>query len=213
MKTIFPWLLAILLAGSLFFVFQNGREKEARLAELQKQVGELTTLQAEVEELRQSQISSNELARLRSEAAQVLKLRNENTQLKRENATFNARKLRAEELQVETQLTPERIAQLVRENEQLRNEVQEFQIVRQREAEQGAINNPVNTCINNLRQLDGATDQWAIENKKATGDFVTAKDIEPYLKKFPMCPSGGAYTIGPVGTSPTCTMPGHALPQ
>src|SRR5689334_11740404 len=111
------------------------------MAELQKQASELATLQAEVQELRQAQVNPAELARLRSETAQVLKLRNENAQLKRENSSFTAKKLHAEELQIESQLTPEKITQLVKENEQLRNEAQEAQILRER-TEGG------NNCIN-----------------------------------------------------------------
>jgi prepilin-type N-terminal cleavage/methylation domain-containing protein len=61
-----------------------------------------------------------------------------------------------------------------------------------------------NACINNLRQLDGAKDQWAIENKAATGDSCAQGDISPYLKKWPECPAGGSYTIGVIGTDPTC---------
>jgi hypothetical protein len=37
-----------------------------------------------------------------------------------------------------------------------------------------------NSCINNLRQLDGAIQQWALENKKGTNDNVTIADITPY---------------------------------
>lgn len=64
-----------------------------------------------------------------------------------------------------------------------------------------------NTCLNNLRQIDGAKDQWAIENNKSTGASVAASDIDPYLKKgFTGIeePTGGSYTIGTVGTDPSC---------
>ncbi|MBA4150559.1 MAG: DUF4190 domain-containing protein [Verrucomicrobia bacterium] len=73
----------------------------------------------------------------------------------------------------------------------------------------------VNSCINNLRQLDGATAQWAIENKKPEGSLVTASDINDYLKNGTeslKCPQGGEYTIGPVGEDPTCSVEGHELP-
>lgn len=69
-----------------------------------------------------------------------------------------------------------------------------------------------NACINNLRQIDGATEQWALENKKNVGTPVTVADINSYLKGgFPVCIKGGKYTIGPVGTLPTCTEPGHTI--
>src|SRR5947208_12977542 len=41
-----------------------------------------------------------------------------------------------------------------------------------------------NACINNLRQVDGAIQQWALENKKAAGDAVTETDVTPYLKNL-----------------------------
>jgi prepilin-type N-terminal cleavage/methylation domain-containing protein len=72
-----------------------------------------------------------------------------------------------------------------------------------------------NACINNLRQIDGAKEQWALENKKVTGATVNDTDITPYLKNsaMPTCPAGGKYTAGNVGTDPGCDQSGHALPK
>ncbi|HET7626566.1 MAG TPA: prepilin-type N-terminal cleavage/methylation domain-containing protein, partial [Verrucomicrobiae bacterium] len=39
-----------------------------------------------------------------------------------------------------------------------------------------------NACVNNLRQLDGAVQQWALENGKATTDTYQLSDIEVYLR-------------------------------
>ena len=62
-----------------------------------------------------------------------------------------------------------------------------------------------NACINNLRQIDGAVDQYAIENMLSTGQICTDVQVMPYLKKWPDCPAGGFYPdILPVGTDPTC---------
>jgi hypothetical protein len=71
-----------------------------------------------------------------------------------------------------------------------------------------------NACINNLRQIDAAKNQWALEKGKTNGSAVVAADITPYLvgKRMPVCPAGGRYTIGKVGDKPTCSIPGHALP-
>jgi prepilin-type N-terminal cleavage/methylation domain-containing protein len=64
-------------------------------------------------------------------------------------------------------------------------------------------------CMNNLRQIDGAKDRYAIENGKATGDPVLQADVEPYfLKKWEKCPAGGAYEMNPVGEDPTCNKGG-----
>jgi type II secretory pathway pseudopilin PulG len=69
-------------------------------------------------------------------------------------------------------------------------------------------------CINNLRQIKAAKESWALENKKNSGDPVTAADIQ--LSSLPgvrTCPKGGVYQINPVGEAPTCSVPGHALPK
>jgi len=59
-----------------------------------------------------------------------------------------------------------------------------------------------NACINNLRQIDGATQTWALENKQAANANVTFSDIVNYLKNEVTCPAGGtafsdSYTITP----------------
>ena len=71
-----------------------------------------------------------------------------------------------------------------------------------------------NACINNLRQIDGAKQQWALENKKTPGAIPTAQDITPYLMRgvFPTCPAGGTYTLNAVNAAPTCSIPGHVMP-
>ncbi len=69
-----------------------------------------------------------------------------------------------------------------------------------------------NACINNLRQLDAAKNQWALEKGKTATDVPTKEDLLPYLGKWPACPQGGTYTINAVGEPPTCSIPNHALP-
>jgi hypothetical protein len=74
-----------------------------------------------------------------------------------------------------------------------------------------------NACISNLRQIDAAKNQFALENKKTNGDTVTEADLKPYIKldasgNFPKCPAGGKYTIGKIGENPTCSIDGHVLP-
>jgi hypothetical protein len=70
----------------------------------------------------------------------------------------------------------------------------------------------MNACINNLRQMDGAKQQWALEHKKPETATPTARDLEPYLKARLECPAGGVYTIHAVGERPTCSIPSHRLP-
>jgi prepilin-type N-terminal cleavage/methylation domain-containing protein len=72
-----------------------------------------------------------------------------------------------------------------------------------------------NACINNLKQMDGAKAQWAIENKKVDSDTVTTTDIVPFLKGsvMPQCPANGTYAVTVVSAIPTCTLStaGHTL--
>ncbi|MFH0793313.1 MAG: prepilin-type N-terminal cleavage/methylation domain-containing protein [bacterium] len=71
-------------------------------------------------------------------------------------------------------------------------------------------------CQENLTKIDGAKEQWALENNAAQGDAAPAlADLvgdNNYIKRTPECPSGGAYTVGNIGTDPTCDIGGsHAL--
>lgn len=71
------------------------------------------------------------------------------------------------------------------------------------------------SCVANLKQIDAAVEQWAMDNKKADGDTCNWADIVPnYLKSQPSCPSGGTYQAPfTVGQPPTCSIGGtHALP-
>jgi len=69
-------------------------------------------------------------------------------------------------------------------------------------------NSQANACINNLRQIAGAVDQFALEKSKTTGYAVTyPDDITPYIKlnsalSIPSCPAGGVYTLQTVGSVP-----------
>lgn len=69
-----------------------------------------------------------------------------------------------------------------------------------------------NSCINNLRQLDGALQQWALEYKLTNGAPVTVIDLLPYLKgqALPTCPNAGSYSVTQVGQLPRCSA-GHTL--
>jgi hypothetical protein len=72
-----------------------------------------------------------------------------------------------------------------------------------------------NACINNLRQIDAAKQQWALENKKQSSDIPTDTELSAYMgqRGFPVCPAGGHYTINTVSEKPSCSIPGHQLPN
>lgn len=67
-----------------------------------------------------------------------------------------------------------------------------------------------NSCIANLKKMDGAKEQWAMDNRAAAGSAVTMADIATtYLKcpaTGPECPAGGTYTVDAVGVNPSCSL-------
>ena len=71
----------------------------------------------------------------------------------------------------------------------------------------------LNACISNLRQIDGAKQQWALENRKAGSALMTQADLLPYFKGnvMPACPAGGVYSLNPVSVPPICNIPGHTI--
>lgn len=69
------------------------------------------------------------------------------------------------------------------------------------------------TCIANLKQIDSAKEQCAMEQKWDSGNACSFADLVPtYIKTQPSCPSGGTYTVNAIGTPPTCSVNGHVLP-
>jgi hypothetical protein len=74
-------------------------------------------------------------------------------------------------------------------------------------------------CINNLRRIDGAKQEWMVNNAKTTNDVPKWDDIRVYLSlgtngQILTCPDGGTYTLGRVGEPPRCSFGGlyHTLP-
>jgi hypothetical protein len=64
-------------------------------------------------------------------------------------------------------------------------------------------------CWNKLVQIEGAKEQWALENRATSGTPVSLSDIEPFLKVSQTCHVAGAtYIIGKIGEEPRCTAHG-----
>ena len=65
-------------------------------------------------------------------------------------------------------------------------------------------------CSSNLRQIDSAEEQWAMDTRAAQGAAAPATTAlygaNLYIKVAPLCPSSGTYTIGAVGVAPVCTL-------
>src|SRR5947207_3301936 len=80
-----------------------------------------------------------------------------------------------------------------------------------------------NACINNLRQIDGAKQQWALEYNQAVTATPTESSLRPYMGRgsgfSPTCPAGGSgdftacYTVGDMSVAPSCNIAtDHVLP-
>ena len=66
-----------------------------------------------------------------------------------------------------------------------------------------------NACINNLRMIDSAKEQYAMANNSASDATLTSANVAEYVKTLPICPAGGttfadSYTIGSLTNSPVC---------
>ncbi|MDA1044764.1 MAG: type II secretion system protein [Verrucomicrobia bacterium] len=75
-------------------------------------------------------------------------------------------------------------------------------------------------CINNLRILDAAKEQAAMEQGWPNAQAIGAgsgeeTNVLAYVKgnTTPSCPANGTYTFGAIGTDPSCSesASGHAL--
>ena len=79
-----------------------------------------------------------------------------------------------------------------------------------------------NACINNLRQIDWAKQQWALENQ-TTSSEPSANDIQPYFGRGEsgsvqtmVCPADSSesptiatsYALNDLNTAPTCISSG-----
>jgi hypothetical protein len=220
LETLLPWLCVLGLLLGLAWMYAVGQKKDAELAGLREESQQLQQLRAEIEEAKtnQTQAQSDELARLRRDNEELLRLRNE------------VRQLRGDKQQLATQLQS---AQAEAQGAQA-----QVQSLRARPGQPALPGQPPATgstalaaspgqppanaehaqaaaCVNNLRLIDGAKEQWALDHQKPPGALLTAADIAPYLKgnTLPVCPAGGIYTLNPVGIAPICNLPGHALPR
>jgi type II secretion system protein G len=65
------------------------------------------------------------------------------------------------------------------------------------------------SCVANLKQIESAKEQWAMDTKAAPTATPVDADLygaTAYLKTTPECPAGGTYTIGDMATRPVCSI-------
>jgi uncharacterized phage infection (PIP) family protein YhgE len=218
MKTILPWLCVVGLLVALGLAYSSGQKKEAELAALREDSQQLQKLRAEQEDGKNARTTtdSDELVRLRKGNEDLLRLRNEVGQLRKENQQLSAQvqtaQAQAQGAQAQVQALRTNAAQMPALG-QLSPAAQAAFAARYGVTPQTPEQMQATVCVNNLRLIDGAKQQWALEKQKPSGALLTAADLAPYLKtnSLPACPAGGVYTLNPVGFSPMCNIPGHTL--
>jgi len=173
------------------------KQQAALVAPLQDQLAAASQEAAKAAGAPQSEAQVRELARLRNEVSQLRQQSNELAQARQQIQTLNQRAAAVEEARVRS------AAEAVRSAAAGETEARKIAAM--------------NACISNLRMIDGAKAQWALENHKQNTDAPTMDDIRPYIGRgpnaeLPVCPDGGVYILGAVGQKPTCSIPGHALP-
>src|SRR2546427_322854 len=180
-----PWLCVVALVAGMLILRSRSKETEMVLAELRQANLELKQTRVEEEDLKKIQAQVEELGRLRKENEELHRLRNEIRQLREEKqlAAKTAQPARSPvgQTRADAAAQPQlqqQLQQLLAENERLRAENQQFQQIQVNTQ----ANTQANACINNLRIIEGAKDQWALENKKGTGTAMSAQDIQPYLR-------------------------------
>jgi hypothetical protein len=208
------WLCLALLLVSEVGLFVINQQRSTAQAALSASKEEIAQLQSQLDQFQNSSamVQSNELARVRKQnetlSQNLAGAQNSITQLRTANQKLTQQ---FQNTLTAAQQQQDQLQQLAAENQQAQAVAQQQQLVRS-EAQIAAAQR--NACINNLRQIDAAKNQWALENNKTAGDLPTLTDLAPYLKDgiFPACPAGGLYSINAVGEPPTCSVPGHVLP-
>ena len=209
------WLCVAALLATEVFLFLAKSQKDAAIVQLHESQQKVAQLQSDLDQLKNSSVAtlSTENARLRAEnqglTQKFPQLQAENNRLREQNQKLTQ--------QVETaHNTAATAAGAVAGNAGGKSAGQPANPATESATESPASAvTQLNACINNLRQIDAAKQQWALENNKTASAVPTAQDLLPYFVDglFPVCPSGGTYTINAVGVPPACSVPGHVLPQ
>ncbi|HEX4121394.1 MAG TPA: hypothetical protein VH619_12305 [Verrucomicrobiae bacterium] len=196
-------IVIVALAGFVVVQQQTIQELRRENAGLTQQADQVAPLQEKLDQETQAAANSattlsqdqvHDLARLRNEVARLRQASNELARARQQISTLNQR------VSTEAEARQEAAA-----NTQATVQAQVHQIQNQ------------NACINNLRLIDSAKQQWALETRKLNTDIPQVSDLQPYLGRgpngeMPVCPDGGVYTFGAVGEKPTCSNPNHVLP-
>lgn len=238
-KSIFLTACAVALLGAVaWFYFANAR-KESELTRLRQESAQAQKALSDFEASKASQAAAEneELIRLRKDREDLLRLRNEVGQLRAEKqrlekqlqgAQSETQKAQGQIQAAQTQAAQAQaqFAQTQAQAQALKQGTQAQTLTPEQQAQEAFRKryglapatdeqSKATACMNNLRQIDGAKQQWALENRKTATALPSAQDIARYLPNntMPACPGGGAYTINTVGAPAVCSIPTHVLPR
>lgn len=220
LKSLLPWLCVLSLLVGLAWMYAATQKKEAELAVLREDSQQLQSLRAEIEEAKatRTQADSAEVAQQNKNKEELLRLRNEVGQLRlakqQLNSQVQAAQAQAQGAQAQVQALRANPAPPALPG-QPSAAAQAALAARPGQPPPNPEQANLNACVNSLRVIDGAKQQWALEMQKGAGALLTAGDLAPYLpgNTVPACPAGGIYTLNPVGLRPICNIPGHAVPK
>jgi uncharacterized protein (DUF3084 family) len=221
MKTALAWVLVVALGAGLGWQISRNWQQEAQIAQLQLALETAKTAETELEaSAERVRLADEEIKRLREEQKALLRLRNQVRQLQGDRET----------LQKQVQSGQNQLEQIQNQAENLQAEAATLraQTAQAQASAQSNVTakfmqryglktedvqaNPAQACMNQLRMIEGAKMQWALENSIPNGSSVSMADLKNYMKGPVSCPSGGVYQLNVIGTAATCSVAGHSPP-
>jgi chromosome segregation ATPase len=208
LKDLVLWLCVAALLATEVFLFLAKSQKDAALVHLHESQQKVAQLQSDLDQLKNSSVAvlSAQNARLRAE--------NQGLTQKYSQLQNEYNRLHGTNQQLAQQLQTSREAEQQQQEQQMQSDNQANPAAETSTEQAMSPAAQVSACINNLRQIDAAKQEWALENNQTAEAVPSVQDLLPYFPNqvFPVCPSGGTYTINAVGVLPACTIPGHVLP-
>jgi methyl-accepting chemotaxis protein len=206
------WLCLAVIVVSEFMLFRANQQRTEAVDQRNKYQHEADQARKDLDEFKASAAAAQgaEGDRLRRENQRLIQsltqLKDETNRLQKANQQLTQQ---LASLGKTAQQQQSRLQQWETASRQASAAVQQAQTQAQSRAETDR-----RACIANLKLIDVAKLQWALENNKTEDAIPTAQDLASYYKDgvVPVCPSGGVYTLNAVGQAPTCSIPGHALP-
>ena len=200
----FAWACLVLVIVAEVALFRAYRDRDALQTDFNNSQAELRQAAAERDELKNSNagLQASELSRLRKQnqllSNQVVQWR---TSLDELNFESRSNALHLATARTALRLQQQHLEQLETQNQQILD-ASATVIARK-------------TCLSNLRFIDDAKQQWALDTGKPPRTVPKAKDLQIYFKDgvLPECPGGGTYSLNALNEVPTCSIPGHALSQ